>query len=202
MDLLAVMSKDVLARRVQPFGQLKRLMVAFARSAPLGLIPATAATAASPATVPVVVCDTGSGGLPLTPAPVAVSAKVPAADRDLEVYSLVAGSFQVLAPRTMGCQGIVGTDGTTNISVGPDEVPEPGAAQVTVGVTATFIPACYGCMLDLACPFFPAAEQLWERSYTNMQCTSQPKGQSVYRLGADAVAFSDPAGEYVPTVDR
>ena len=57
-------------------------------------------------------------------------------------------------------------------------------------------------MLDLACPFFPMAEQLFEKAYGKMQCTLQPKGQSVYRLGADAVAFSDPPGEYVPTLDR
>jgi hypothetical protein len=51
-------------------------------------------------------------------------------------------------------------------------------------------------MLFLACPFFPVAKQF------GGQCAPQPKGQVVYRLGADAVAFSDPPGEYVPALDR
>jgi hypothetical protein len=178
-----------------------RFFAITALTVPLTFLAATTATAAPAAAVPVVVCDTSSGGPPLTPAPLPSNADVPVGDRNLEVYSLVAGSFQVLAPRTMGCEGTVGADGTTLISVGPNEPTGPWAAPA-VGVTAYVIPACYGCMLDLACPFFPVAAQLLEKGYGNMQCTPQPKGQSVYRLGSDAVAFSDPPGEYVPTLDR
>jgi hypothetical protein len=134
------MFKNLPPRRSLHFGLLKRLLIVSALSGPLTVVSAGVASAAQTVTVPVVVCYTTNGGVSLTPAPVPASAQVPAADRNLEVYSLVAGSFQVLAPRDMGCQGSLGVDGTTDISVGAGEPVSLDVAP-TEGVTATVIPA-------------------------------------------------------------
>ena len=60
-------------------------------------------------------------------------------------------------------------------------------------------PTCLECQLTLACPFFPAALKALHSNYPGTSCGKQPLGQTVRRLSPDAVAFSDPAGEYVPT---
>jgi hypothetical protein len=151
--------------------------------------------------VPVVVCETSSGGAPVMPYPVPSEARVPTADRGMEVYSLVGGWFQILAPQGMDCEASVGADGTTIMSVAPEnDFGGASSAGPEVGVSALSYPACQGCKLDLACPFFPAAEKLRQKSQGG-SCAPQPAGQSVSRLNADAVAFSDPAGEEVPKSD-
>ena len=50
------------------------------------------------AAIPVVVCQTSSGAAPVMPHSVPSEARVPAADRGLEVYSIVGGWFEILAP--------------------------------------------------------------------------------------------------------
>jgi len=56
--------------------------------------------------------------------------------------------------------------------------------------------ACAGCIVTLACPFFAAARKAAAQDH--FSCPAQPLGQSTRRLSAVAVAFYDPAGEYVP----
>ena len=175
---------------------MTRLMTAAIIFGLLSLMPAAVANAAGTATVPVVVCDTGSGGGPVTPEPLPATTKVPAAGRGMEVYSVVGGFFQVLAPPSMSCQANVGADGTTFLTVSPSGT----ETTFSEGVAANLIPACFGCMLQLACPFFSEAATL-NRKDMGIPCPSQPRGQTVIRISADAVAIYDPPGEEVPKSD-
>jgi hypothetical protein len=61
-------------------------------------------------------------------------------------------------------------------------------------VTGDIVPACFGCYLLQACPFFPAAErQLLESYGKTFKCNRRPGGESVLRASATVVNFADPA---------
>lgn len=157
--------------------------------------PVAAADAAPTAHVPVIVCPT-SVGASGPPAPVASSATVPASAAHLFVYSTTNAYLQVLGPRGLACRAAIGADGNATITVFH---PYSNGGIAKGGVSAVADPACVSCLLTLACPFFPAAMAALHKDYgTVLRCPSQPLGQVVRRLSAEAVAFSDPAEEYVP----
>jgi hypothetical protein len=127
--------------------------------------------------------------------PVASSASVPAAAAHLVVYSTTSGYLQVLGPRDLACQASIGADGNTSINISH---PFSNGGIAKGGISALVFSSCVGCLLTLACPFFPAAMAALHKEYgTSLPCPRQPLGQTVRRLSAEAVAFSDPAGEYV-----
>jgi len=101
----------------------------------------------------------------------------------------------MLGPRHLDCQGSIGADGGANITAFNGSSVSGGIGHGAV--TAVAYPTCYGCQVTLACPFFPAALKALHNTYPGMSCGKQPLGQTVRRLSPDAVAFSDPAGEYV-----
>ena len=152
------------------------------------------ASAAPTATVAVLVCAT-SVGVNSSPKPVESSARVPPSASQLVVYSATSGYIQILGPKGLSCQAGIGADGTGSITASFS-----GDAQGIGrgGGEAVAYPACGGCILTLACPFFPAALRALHNQYKGtLSCGSQPLGQTVRRVSTDAVAFSDPAGEYV-----
>ena len=148
--------------------------------------------AAPTATVPVIVCPTGLGvNSPQTPVP--SSATVPASASHLVVYSATSRYIQILGLKGLSCQAGIGADGSGTITAAL-----AGSYNLSLGhggVAAVAYPTCVGCLLSLACPFFPAAEKAAQHDGYN--CPTQPLGQVKYRLSGDAVAFSDPSGEYV-----
>jgi hypothetical protein len=155
--------------------------------------PAGAASKPTPtATVPVLVCPTEVMA-DTVPTPVASSARVPASAAHLVVYSSINGYIQVLGLRDWVCEAGVGSDGA-GITVAPSTTEGIGGG----GVEAAANPGgCQGCLLGLACPFFPAALKAMHTEEPGEPCTRQPLGQVTHQLSAYAVAFADPAGETV-----
>ncbi len=173
---------------------MRRVLMAAALLLMVLLAPVPMASAAPTARVHVIVCPT-SLGVNNPPKPVASSATMPASAAHLVVYSTTSGYLQILGPRNLACQGGIGADGGANITAWSASSPNAGIGHG--GVTAVVYPTCLACQLTLACPFFPAALRALRSQYSYLNCGSQPLGQIVRRLSADAVAFADPAGEYV-----
>jgi hypothetical protein len=148
------------------------------------------AGAASTATVPVVVCPT-SVSTYAPPTPVASSARVPASAAHLVVYSTTNAYVQILGPKGMACNGDIGGDGAGGITVA-----RPYDGQLAHGgVAAEVEPTCVGCLLTMACPFFPAAMKAARQD--GFRCPAQPRGQKTHRLSPSAVAFYDPSEEHI-----
>lgn len=176
--------------------RLVRLVVAlFAAFLQLALFAALAlpAAAARTETVPVVVCPT-TDGVNDPPKPVPASVRVPERAAHLEVYSTTSGYFQILGPQGMACQGTIGADATTTITVAR---PGPAFALAGGGVAAVAYPTCALCQLELACPFFPAALTALHREYAGTACASRPPGLTVHRLSSETLRFFAPAGEHI-----
>jgi hypothetical protein len=171
---------------------MRKFLLSLALMVPVVVVPLATAGATSTTTVPVVVCPTSLGvNSPQTP--VASSARVPASATGLVVYSATSGYIQILGPRNLACQAEIGADGDGEITVAPANSPNQAIGRGGVGAVAD--PTCLGCLLTLACPFFPAA--LAAARHYQYGCTAPPFGQVTHRVSADAVLFSDPAGEYV-----
>lgn len=161
---------------------------------PVFRLAGLASAGASPtARVPVVVCPT-TLGVDSPQTPVAATAEVPSAAAHLVMYSATSGYIQILGPKGLACHAVIAADGGGSISAyhpyGKDQSIGNG------GVTAVMEPACMGCIITLACPFFAAARKAAAQDH--FTCPVQPLGQVIYRLSAVAVAYYDPAGEYVP----
>jgi hypothetical protein len=161
------------------------------------VVPISAASAAETAvtavTVPVIVCPT-TVGVNNPPTPVPAAARVPAVAAHLAVYSATSAAIQLLGPTGWACHASIGADGSSGITAVP---PDRSIAINDGGVAALIDPACRGCMLSLACPFFPAAMRDL-RHEALLPCGPQPRGQVVHYLSPWSVAISDPAGEAVP----
>lgn len=159
-------------------------------------VPVTPADAVPTVHVPVIVCPT-TMGISSPSEPVASSASVPASAAHLVVYSTTNAYLQVLGPRGLACQAGIGADGNASITVSH---PYSNGGMAEGGISAIADPACASCFLELACPFFPAAMVALHKDYGGvLRCPPQPLGQVTTRLSAKVVAFSDPAGEYVPS---
>jgi hypothetical protein len=177
---------------------MNRLAVVFAALLPFGLVLTTAPSAqaaSAPATVavPVVICPT-TVGIPTSPAPVPASTKVSASAVHLTLYSTVSAGLQILGPAGFDCQGSLAVDGSSSITVWPETTRSGTIAKG--GVSAAVYPACTGCMISFACPFFPSAKEQLQPG--NPPCAAQPHDQLVHRLNAYAVAFSDPPRSRLP----
>jgi len=64
---------------------------------------------------------------------------------------------------------------------------------VTIGLAATVIPGCEGCIYDLVCPLFPAASAAQEKFYGKCP-TGPPPRQRDHRVSAKVVEYTDPPG--------
>ena len=177
---------------------MRRVLIAAAVGLTVMVAPVAAASAATTATVPVVVCAT-SVGVNNSPRPVTSSATVPASAAHLVVYSTTSGYLQILAPRGFSCRGSIGADGGASLTASALSPFYSPIGLSNGGVSAEAIPTCLGCQLLLACPFFPVALGALHREYPGMSCGRQPLGQQVRRLNTDVVAIYDPAGEDVPS---
>jgi hypothetical protein len=101
------------------------------------------------------------------------------------------GAQTLLAPRGWRCRAAVGADGGASMSVFP---PGSDSRHPVEAVTAESEPACQGCIYDLACPLFPAAERLMHRIFGEGCSTRRPAAELVRRVGAEVVDFTDPPG--------
>ena len=134
-----------------------RVLIAAVLGLTLLLVAIPRASGGAPtARVPVIVCPTGLGvNSPQTPVP--SSATVPASASHLVVYSATSRYIQILGPKGLSCQAGIGADGSGTIMAAP-----AGNYELSLGhggVAAVAYPTCVGCLLSLACPFFPAAEK-------------------------------------------
>jgi hypothetical protein len=145
---------------------------------------------ATSTSVPVVRCHTEFG---LPPVKITVPKRVGVRGSPHSTAGLVAYtntiSFMV-GPANMRCSGLVGADGGNSVTVWPRGVHEPRLHSHTDGLTLQVIPACVGCMAEVACPFFPAfAHKLM------FPCTSGiPTHEAVTRPNSDVALFEDPPG--------
>jgi hypothetical protein len=173
---------------------MPRLPIILASAFVAVILPTSASSTPTTAVVPVVICPT-SVGVPTSPVPVPATAKVSAPAAHLTMYSTVSADLDVLAPPGFFCEAIIGADGSARITAW-----SPKSASETIatgGVAALVYPACVGCMLSFACPFFPGAEKSLRRS-GGPACATRPPGQVARRLNAYTIAISDPPGERVP----
>ncbi len=110
----------------------------------------------------------------------------------------------ILGPANWNCATVEGADGTSDISIYPPGEMNPGNApngtEKTMGIEETVIPACQGCIADLACPVFLNAES--QLGYDGQYCPSYaPTTESVRFLEGNAESgygvalLSDPAGD-------
>lgn len=172
---------------------MRHFVIVLAVVAAVAVLPGPVAGATTTTvTIPVIVCPT-TEGVNNPPTPVSSTAKVPAAAAHLVVYSSTSAAIQLLGLHAWACHAGIGADGSSSITAMP-----PNEQAVTDGGMAALIyPTCQGCMLTLACPFFPVAlKEL--RSEGMSPCGTQPHGQMVRRLTPYAVAIYDPPGEGVP----
>jgi len=109
----------------------------------------------------------------------------------------------ILGPAGWKCSASEGADGTSEISIYPLGVRDPGGiangTEETMGVEETIIPACIGCIADLECPVFLNAES--QLGYNGQSCPGYvPSSESVRFLEGDAetnygvALLSDPPG--------
>jgi len=150
------------------------------------------------ATMPLVVCPTVNGvPAPAKHFPPAMAMDVPAAlSHELAAYADNQATLFVVAPRGWACQAAVGADGSASVSVHPH-----GQAGTMGGswprsaraVTADALPACFGCILDQACPFFASAAHELATSKLG-PCPKHPPRETMTRLTSTAVEFTDPGG--------
>ena len=170
--------------------RLKSELVTVAMTLAILSTPISSATVPRTATVPVIVCPTRAG-TNSPPVPVPSSAMVPASAAHLVVYSARSAYIQVLGPKGMLCHAGIGADGSGSITARPSRSSDLKQG----GIAAVAYPACTGCILELACPFFAAARKA--AAQDGFPCPPQPPGQKTARLSAVAIAISDPPGEHV-----
>jgi hypothetical protein len=175
-----------------------------------GVFPIDAAdaqTAISSIRVPVAVCNTGSfvEWQPSWTPPKQVTVQLPATEgRQVAMYMGFGGYPQVIAQRGWSCLAAQGGDGNNWLDVAPAGKP-PSSSKWTAGqgISIQDDPACVSCRLELACPFFSYARLLYSKYYPGLTgCTPAPPTETVYQLGNNAVAFSDPPhvmGDGVPS---
>lgn len=98
-----------------------------------------------------------------------------------------AGGLTVLGPAGWKCTSGVGADGGSGITVYP-----PGDSQQnpSEGIEVNSVPACQGCMADLACPFFANAEA--QLGYGTPCPGGIRAGEIITRPSRNVVMFIDP----------
>lgn len=93
-------------------------------------------------------------------------------------------ALAVLAPAGWTCHGLVGADGSGEITV--------RASDGNSAVNAQEGSACVSCNAEIACPLIPAAAKAMP---AGLSCpTTAPKAEYVHRITATRVAFEDPPG--------
>ncbi|HTW10351.1 MAG TPA: DUF4850 domain-containing protein [Acidimicrobiales bacterium] len=155
--------------------------------------------AVSAVSVPRISCPTSLGASsPARALPHSQKVAVPtAAANRLAAYGDNQGEMFILGPRGWACQASVGADGSDAISVYPKGEFHPGSGwpKTAQAVTSEVIPACVGCILVQACPFFPSAERALQADFGKaMACPRRPARETVSRASATAVRFTDPPG--------
>jgi Domain of unknown function (DUF4850) len=137
-------------------------------------------------TLPVIACPMDPGWAqaygPNTPKKSFGKLTLPAdAAKRLAVYATT--YYGVLAPRGWHCFDEESEDGSSILTITP-------ATRTWRAITYVDIPGCFGCMLDLACPLFPAAARIAMDEFGEA-CARPPKKERVRRLGPGVVWFED-----------
>ena len=114
------------------------------------------------------------------------------------------GYPRVIAPRDWSCSASQGVDGNASLEAAPlYQSPSGSKWSGGQGISIEVDPVCSYCRLKLACPFFSSARQQFSKYYPGLTgCTSAPPPETLYQLGNNAVAFSDPPrviGDGVPS---
>lgn len=109
----------------------------------------------------------------------------PALAPKLAVYlSAYGGPPWVVAPRGWTCAMSMGADTNMHFSVRP--IRKDGRE-----IELTVIPACLGCLLGLACPYFPAAADDLRRDYPESPCAKLPPARQTRPIAPDLVRWQE-----------
>lgn len=88
----------------------------------------------------------------------------------------------VFAPRGWTCEGSMGADGSTSLTVSSPAEPNALVSYQDTG-------GCQGCAWWLACPYFADAS-----TNADSSCSSPPSAEQITRVSDKIVRFVDPAG--------
>jgi hypothetical protein len=169
----------------------------FAASPTTTTLPSTAPLVVGSTDLPVVGCPTNMAISPLPVHPIAPPNGLPANMHDrLAIYSDVTGVLVVVAPRDWSCIALLAADGSGSIAVYPPDGPPPDAygepPHIAQGITARTEGGCAGCTAIAVCTLLP--DTPFVQATTTDTCKTSPAHETVTSLGANTVAFEDPAG--------
>ena len=139
-------------------------------------------------TLRVVHCPATNGGMGTLPAPPPTWDAVLPSDiaLDYSFYGVV--QTLVLAPKVWECSGLVGADGSYEITIA-----DPTDAHAAVSVEGE-PGAPYGGILSMACPFFPAAAKEAATDFAGVITCAVPAGERVLHIDATDIEFIDNPG--------
>ena len=142
-------------------------------------------------TLPVIVLPT-TFGLPREEQPKYPSTISVEAPPQLQLSAYGSAGQLWLAPRSWTGDGGVGVDGNIFVHL------YPVGKEVVSGprITYTAIPACVGCMLSVAAPYFPDALKQWNEDYNRdgKNPVAVPRDLAVTRVTSHLVRYALPDG--------
>jgi hypothetical protein len=122
---------------------------------------------------------------------------------DVALYTDPHSLERVLGPRGWDCVGSFGADGSGGLTIFRPGERSPGffgsgppEGRGYVSIVAGQTPACVGCFLQEACPYFANARRLYYQLYRGVaskQCR-RPRRELVTALAADLRGVDDPPG--------
>jgi len=170
--------------------------VAPVASGPLASLAAPTPETSRTAHLPVVTCPT-TFGLPdetMAPVPSTMTATVSAAVA-AQVAFYGNGTRTLLGPKGWHCEGAVGADGSTSMTITPPGQAAPTGSPLPgyQAVTAYTGGGCVGCIATMACGLFPEAWKLFDTPGSSCPTTS-PARELITRPIPRSAIFEDPPG--------
>ncbi len=107
-----------------------------------------------------------------------------------------ATNVSLLAPSGWACAAEIGADGSTQLAVVPPSYSASTSASSisssTIGIFDYTIPACVGCMYDLACALLPKLTM--SIAQHGGPCPKVPSQEKDVQINTNTVEFEDPIG--------
>ena len=112
-------------------------------------------------------------------------------------------AMRMVGPRNWSCVASIAADGGASLTIYPRGTESPRFFKSFTGrspateITVQREPACYGCRLSLACPFFKVARQLFQQAFPGpgvAATCSRPRGETLTESTRFLRYFNDRAG--------
>jgi hypothetical protein len=185
---------------VVALGLVTSILVAGCGGGSTTTIVETTTTKASPTSqstagfteIPTVKCKTSEGvHRPAARLEATTPVAVPSAlAKELAAYRDTEGTM-VIAPEGFECEAGIGVDGSQTVFAFPKGAGTPLEDESATVVGLSIIPACEGCMAELACTFFPEAKAV--TSYPELKCPEKPLREEVFYPATSTALFADPS---------